>query len=209
MTSWRDQPGPARTIGIVIGTVTDAAIHHDRAEFEAAATVLAALPAEQTGLVLGAVVRQLLEGGHVDGLDEDDIRQVLSRCYQDAATWLPPAEIDVATLVAVLSAALGIHEPGVTYREIVEPSTSQTPGGRGGSDEWVDPEPADVAVGSGRAGAKGPSAAAGETVPTTAQYCRHATLLIADLLAAGGRALSRQLDRAYQEIAGAETMEMP
>ncbi|MET3804755.1 hypothetical protein ABIB25_001751 [Nakamurella sp. UYEF19] len=209
MKSWRDLPGPARAIGITVVAVVDAALDRDPAAFAAATGLLTALPAEQSGLLLGAVVRQLLEGGHVDGLDEDGIRQVLSRCYQAAASWLPPAEIDVAVLVAVLSGALGIHEPGVTYREIIGPATHGSAGGRAGVDDWIDPELPGGAVGSGRPSGTGGAALVPDTVPTTAQYCWHAALLIADLLPAGRRSLSVQLDRAFREIAGAETMEMP
>lgn len=208
MASWRDQPGPARSIGTAITAAVNAVLDHDRVAFDASATVLAALPAEQAGLVLAAVVRQLLEGGHVDGLDEDDIRLVLSRCFQDATGWLPAAEIDVATLVAVLSGALGIQEPGVTYREILGTDAPGS-GGRGDTDVWVDPDLAGGAVGRGRPAGPESSAVVRDTVPTTVQYCRHAPLLIADLLPAGRRSLAVHLDRAFTELAGAQTMEMP
>jgi len=213
MKSWRDLPGPAKAVGIGIVGVVDAALDRDPAAFEAAAGVLTALPAEQSGLLLGALVRQLLEDGHVDGLDEDDIRQVLSRCYQDAAGWLAPREIDVAVLVAVLSGALGIHEPGVTYREIIGPSGPGSAGSRTGTDGWVDPEltgaSVGAAVGAAVGAGSGPSAPVLDTVPSTGQYCWHAALLIADLLPAGRRSMPPHLDRAFHEIAGSEAMEMP
>ena len=55
VTSWRDQPGPARTIGVAVSGAVDAALYRDPTRFEATTTALAALPAEQTGLVLGAL----------------------------------------------------------------------------------------------------------------------------------------------------------
>lgn len=51
--------------------MVDAELDRDRLEFEASAALLAAVEEEQFVLVLGAVVRQLLAEGHVDGLHAD------------------------------------------------------------------------------------------------------------------------------------------
>ena len=197
MASWRDLPGPARTIGSAVTAAVDAARDGDRDAFVAAAADVAALPSEQAGIVLGAVVRALLEAQHPDGLDGDDIQVVLARCYAGAIAWLPVGSVDVHPLIAVLASALGIHEPGVTYQEITGPPEPS----RG--DDWAgDPDVASI----------GAAATVDETAvrpPTPAEYAWHAPLLIADLLVATGRPLNRYLDGAFAEIVRSETMEMP
>jgi hypothetical protein len=193
MPPWRELGQPARTIGTAISGAVSAAQATDLADFEAATTALAELPTEQTGLVLGALVRLLLEDQHIDGIDEAGIRQLLARCYQAAIGWLPPASVAIEPLVAVLSSALGIHEPGVTYQEIAGPAATN---GDRVDDEWRDPELGEAAPVRGRA-------------PTGAEYAWHSPLLIADLLSTGHRPLGRYLDLAFGEIARAENMEMP
>jgi hypothetical protein len=193
MLSWRESGGPARAIGTAVGESVRAADASNRADFEHATAALGALPAEPTGLVLGAMIRVLLEGQHVDGIDSDDIRHVLARCYRQATAWLDPRSVSVPTLVAVLSSALGIHEPGVTYQEVTATAEGLT------SSEWVNP------VSAARDG----SATVSSLIPTTAQYTWHAPLLIADLLGAGHHSVGACLDRAFQDIAEAQTMELP
>ena len=187
MVSWRDLGGPARAIGGAIGWAVQAAQGRDRVAFESAVIELAAQPVEATGLVLGALVRTLLEKQHTDGLDGADVRAVLTRCYAEAVTWLPGESVRVEPLLAVLSSALGIHEPGITYVEITGPAATT---------EWADPELSGDRPVQQRA-------------PTTVEYVRHAPLLIADLLWAGGQPLARYLDAAFTEIARSEAMEMP
>lgn len=62
---------------------------------------------EHVDTVLSAVVRDLLERQHPEGLAGEDIVEVLDRCVRDAL-WLPG--IDARTLVVVLLGALGISE---------------------------------------------------------------------------------------------------
>ncbi|SDO97279.1 hypothetical protein SAMN04515671_2528 [Nakamurella panacisegetis] len=187
MVSWRELGGPARGIGTAVLLAVDAAQSADRPAFEAAVVELSAQPAEPTGLLLGALIRQLLEDQHVDGLDADDIRTVLSRSYAATTLWLPADTVRVEALLAVLSSALGIHEPGVTYQEVARPSVAA---------DWRDPDlPGDRPI--------------VPRAPTAAEYGRHAPLLLADLLSTGGRPLVRYLDAAFAEIARAEAMELP
>lgn len=198
MASWRDLPGPARAIGGAITAAVDAAGECDRDAYVEAAAEVAALPAEQAGIVLGAVVRSLLETQHPDGLDGDDIQLVLGRCYRGAVSWLPIESVEVHPLIAVLSSALGIHEPGVTYAEIVGPPDPSR------ADDWAgDPDVTSIGA--------DPTIDEAMTLrpPTAAEYAWHAPLLIADLLAVSGRTLGRYLNAAFSEIARAETMEMP
>jgi hypothetical protein len=98
-----------------------AAAQRDRDAFEPAAAELAALPAQQTGAVLAAIARTLLEEQHPDGLDGDDVRTIVERCVRAAAKWLPADALRPRTIVAVLANALGVHEAGLTYDELGAP----------------------------------------------------------------------------------------
>jgi hypothetical protein len=102
-------PPAARAIAAGVTGAVAAAHARDREAFQEAAGQLAALNPEQVGVVLGAVVRSLLEDLHPDGLDGDDVQAVLERCARSAAGWLP--EVDAGVLVALLIGALGVHEP--------------------------------------------------------------------------------------------------
>ncbi|MEO3929808.1 hypothetical protein ABGB07_39035 [Micromonosporaceae bacterium B7E4] len=73
-----------------------------------AAGDLALLPAEQVGLVLGAVLRLLLEQAHPDGLAGEDVQAVLVRCARSNAGWL--SGLDVGVLALLLTGALGVHQ---------------------------------------------------------------------------------------------------
>ena len=178
MTSWRDLGGPALAIGTAVTRAVDAAAARDREGYEAASVELSALPAEQTGLLLAALVRALLEEGHPDGLDSDDIQAVLDGCLRGAAAWLPPDRVRPRTVVAVLASALAIHEAGLTYDEVTARPTDPDAG------PWEE----EVAK-----------------APTPAEFAWHAPLVVADLL--GGRPLRRHLDAAFTEIARAEAMD--
>lgn len=184
MTSWRDLPEPARAIGAAVTRAVTAASSGDRPEYESASVELLSVPSEPAGIVLAAVTRSLLERQHPDGLDSDDISQVLARCYGGAVGWLPG--VDVSVLLAVLASALGIHEPGVTYDEVGAPKPGSA------SDDWRDP-----------------TDEIPPRAPTPAEYAWHAPLLISDLLTAGRMRLATTLDAAFAEIAEAESMEMP
>lgn len=184
---------PSGTVGRAITAAVRAAADADVAAYPQSSAELAGVHPMTSGLVLGAVVRRLLEDQHAGGLDGDDIREVLGRCRADTAPWLPPTSVSTAVLIAVVSSALGVHEPGVTYTELLVSEPAAT--------EWVDPD----VGGSGIAS----NAAAGSRPPTDAEYTWHAPLLIASLLRAGGGRLDRYLDAAFAEIARAETVELP
>ncbi|SCL14981.1 hypothetical protein GA0070624_0580 [Micromonospora rhizosphaerae] len=85
-----------------------AARNRDAGAYEPAVDRLAG--ADRSGLVLGGVVRLLLEETHPDGLDGDDVRQVLERCVRGAAPWRP--EVDPHVLLVLLASALGVYDPG-------------------------------------------------------------------------------------------------
>lgn len=104
-------PAAARSIATATTAAVLAARNGDPEGYGTAADALAALDPGQVGLVLGAVVRMLLEERHPDGLDSDDIRAVLAGCARSALAWYP--ELDVNALAVLLVGALGVHpEPG-------------------------------------------------------------------------------------------------
>lgn len=90
-----------------IDAAVQAAQAEDAVGLRDAATDLSKLDTEQTGKVMGGVLRLLLEHKYPDGLDGDDIRDLLQTCFQNAGRWLP--ETDPHTMLVVLAGALGIH----------------------------------------------------------------------------------------------------
>jgi hypothetical protein len=84
----------------------EAARRSDAAAFEEGAQHLGSLDAERVRVLLGDVVRRLLEAQHLDGLTGDDIASVLERCVGSAAPWFPA--VDPGVLVVVLTGALGV-----------------------------------------------------------------------------------------------------
>jgi hypothetical protein len=106
-TTWRHLPPPAQAIAVAACDAVTAAQQRDRDGLEAAIVPLAA--AEGSGLVLGAVVRLLLEEAHADGLGGDDVRRVIEDCVRAAAVWEPA--VDPHLQLILLAGALGVHDP--------------------------------------------------------------------------------------------------
>jgi hypothetical protein len=94
-------------LGKAIEAAVEAARAEDAGRLHDAVSSLSKLDAEQTGKVMGGVLRLLLERKHPDGLDGDDIRDLLQTCALGAARWLP--ETEPHTMLVVLAGALGIH----------------------------------------------------------------------------------------------------
>ncbi|MFG3604574.1 hypothetical protein [Micromonospora chersina] len=107
-TTWRHLPASAREIAEAATGAVTAAADRDAEVYAPAVERLAA--ADRAGLVLGGVVRLLLEEGHPDGLDGDDVRQVLERCVRSNAAWRP--DVDPHVLLVLLAGALGVYDPG-------------------------------------------------------------------------------------------------
>lgn len=107
-TTWRHLPAPAREIAAAATEAVAAARDRDVEAYESA--VLRLTAADRAGLVLGGVVRLLLEETNPDGLTGDDVRQVLERCVRAAATWRP--DVDPHVLLVLLAGALGVYDPG-------------------------------------------------------------------------------------------------
>jgi hypothetical protein len=108
-TDWRFLPAPGRPIAAAASAAVAAAQDRDVDAFADAAAGLGALDPTQTGLVLGTVVRVLMEASHPDGLDGDDVRAVLERCVRSATAWQP--EVDPHVVLVLLASALGVHDP--------------------------------------------------------------------------------------------------
>ncbi|MFE9654006.1 hypothetical protein [Micromonospora sp. NPDC006431] len=106
--TWRHLPAPAREIAAAATEAVATARERDAEAYRPAVERLAA--ADRAGLVLGGVVRLLLEQTHPDGLDGDDVRQVLERCVRSTAPWWP--DVDPHVLLVLLASALGVYEPG-------------------------------------------------------------------------------------------------
>ncbi|MET7426283.1 hypothetical protein [Dactylosporangium sp. NPDC005555] len=104
---WRHLPPPARAIATAASAAVEAAQGRDKEAFDAAVEQLAALDAVQAGLVLGVVVRSLLEDLHPDGLDGDDVRAALERAVRSAMEW---QDIDPQVMVVLLVGALGVQD---------------------------------------------------------------------------------------------------
>jgi hypothetical protein len=107
--SWIHLPSTAREIAVAVEDAVAAARRHDPAASTAAVDTVAALDPAQVGLVLGTLVRLLLEDTHPDGLDGDDVRDVLHRCVRGAASWQP--DVDPHVVLVLLAGALGVLEP--------------------------------------------------------------------------------------------------
>lgn len=106
--TWRHLPAPAREIAAAASDAVAAARGRETEAYEPAVDRLTGV--DRAGLVLGGVVRLLLEETHPDGLDGDDVRQVLKRCVQGAASWWPG--IDPHVLLVLLASSLGVYDPG-------------------------------------------------------------------------------------------------
>jgi hypothetical protein len=104
----RRLPPAARAIAEAAVAAVDAARARDEQGLREAADELAGRDPEQVGMVLGSAVRSLLEDLHPDGLSGEDVQDALERCVRDTLVWT--SELDVDSLVVVLTGALGVHQ---------------------------------------------------------------------------------------------------
>ena len=103
---WR---GSARVMAETVDAAVTAAQAGDPVAFGEAVTGLAALDREQLAVLLGTVMRELLERSHPDGLDSDDAQHILSSTARRAVAWYEP--LDGAALLEALIGALGVTDP--------------------------------------------------------------------------------------------------
>ena len=116
MTGLRDLPTTARAVAEAAITAVEAANRRDVVPFEAAATTLSTT--DGSGLVLGSVVRLLLEEQNPDGLGADEVKTALLDCVTWASSWA--ADVDPHAVLVLLASALGVHDPDNT--EVPDPS---------------------------------------------------------------------------------------
>jgi hypothetical protein len=111
-------PSPLPAVARVIASATMDAVSAvggtDGAAFDDAVARLAAAEPEQVRVVLGVVVRALLEDLHPDGVSGDDLLALIKSCARTSIGWYPG--VDVEVLVVVLTGALGVHEPDLEPR---------------------------------------------------------------------------------------------
>lgn len=174
-----DLPPPARVIASATTDAVAATQAGDAAAFADACGRLLLADPEHARVILGDTVRLLLEEVLPDGVDGDDLREIIHRSARAAAPWFPG--VDPGVMVVVLSGALGIH-----------PDTPPDPGpGEERQPELDDPWDAVPPR------------------PSTAEVTQHAVVLLADLLSARGRPLRGYLEAAFTELARRETVEQP
>ncbi len=102
-------PASARAVSAATLDAVTAAQAENVADFDEAVARLAAAEPEHVRVVLGAVVRDLLEEENPDGLAADDLLDLIKAAARRALAWYP--SMDVEALVVVLTGALGLHEP--------------------------------------------------------------------------------------------------
>ncbi|GAB1510318.1 hypothetical protein [Actinophytocola sp. KF-1] len=102
-----DLPPAARAIASATTDGIAAAQVGDTAAFDDACSRLLLADPEHVRVILGDTVRLLLEEVLPDGLDGDDLREIIHRSARSAAPWFPG--VDPGVMVVVLSSALGIH----------------------------------------------------------------------------------------------------
>lgn len=98
------QPHAACELRTVLRELVRAAAARDAAALAEAAGRVERVDPEHVRLVLGHVVRALVERTHPDGVDADDLADLLRDVVRGAGP-----HVDVAALVVVLSGAFGVH----------------------------------------------------------------------------------------------------
>lgn len=107
--SWpADWPKVARDIADATADGLAAVRAANRDALTDAVEELRALSFEQVASVHAAIVRELLEDTHPDGLSSEDVQDALTACAKSTITWLP--DLDVQALAAVYTGALGITD---------------------------------------------------------------------------------------------------
>jgi hypothetical protein len=109
-------PAAARAISAATSDAVEAARAQDPATFDEATDRLAGAEPEQVRVVLGVVVRALLEDLHPDGVSSDDLLELIKSCVRTSFGWYPG--VDVQVLIVVLTGALGVHEPDEEPRRV-------------------------------------------------------------------------------------------
>lgn len=105
---YRSWPPPARAMATAVDAAVSAAQAGDAAAFTDAMADLSRTDREQLAVLLGSVMRDLLERSHPDGLDSGAVEQALRSCSMSAAGWYELLDSEV--LILALAGALGITD---------------------------------------------------------------------------------------------------
>jgi hypothetical protein len=108
--SSRPLPPAARGLAAAITGAVTAARAEDPDAFAAASEHLASLDPDRAGLLLGGMVRSVLEERHPDGLSAEDLQNAVEESVRSAARWF--TELDPGVLVVLLTSAFGVHDTG-------------------------------------------------------------------------------------------------
>jgi hypothetical protein len=98
--------GPLLALSRALADAVQAAGRADAAAFDEATSRLGRFDGEHVRRLLGAVVRPLLESSNPDGVDGDDLLELLEDCARAALPWWPGVE--PVALAVVLTGAFGI-----------------------------------------------------------------------------------------------------
>jgi hypothetical protein len=109
-------PAAGRAISAATTDAVAAARAQDVETFTEATDRLAAAEPEQVRVVLGILIRALLEDLHPDGLSGDDLLDLIKGCARTSIGWYPA--VDVQVLIVVLTGSLGVHEPDTEPRPV-------------------------------------------------------------------------------------------
>lgn len=99
--------GPLQALSRALTDAVQAAGRADAPAFDDATGRLTRYDPEHVRRLLSAVLRPLLEGGHPDGVDGDDLMAVLQDCSRATVTWWP--RVEPVALAVVLTGAFGIQ----------------------------------------------------------------------------------------------------
>jgi len=102
-------PRGVRMIAESVTAAVGAAKAGDGDGFAEAVGWLSTVDPQRVAVVLGWVIRSLLEELHPDGMDGEDLRAVLTDCAGAAGAW--ESEVDPSVLLVVLTGALGLSDP--------------------------------------------------------------------------------------------------
>lgn len=100
-------PRGVRMIAESVTAAVGAAKAGDGDGFAEAVGRLSTVDPQRVAVVLGWVIRSLLEELHPDGMDGEDLRSVLTATA--AGAW--ESEVDPSVLLVVLTGALGLSDP--------------------------------------------------------------------------------------------------
>lgn len=100
-------PRPVQQLADAVATSVGAAQLEDAESYLASLPTLLRQEPDHLRLMLGEVVRTLVESRFPDGIDADDARQLLADTVRWVAGWDGP--VDVPALAAVLTGSLGVH----------------------------------------------------------------------------------------------------